>query len=67
MRVRKSPKKSRWEVEDRGPYLISSDVHAIQFGWAFLKRCHQMGSAKTLGGRSTGMRVRVFLVTFSKG
>jgi hypothetical protein len=31
MRVRKSPKKSRWEVEDGGSYLLSSDVHAI--GW----------------------------------
>ena len=32
MRVRKSPKKSMWEVEDGGSYLFSSDVHAIQWG-----------------------------------
>jgi hypothetical protein len=32
MRVRKSPKKSRWEVEDGGTYLLSSDVHAMGWG-----------------------------------
>ena len=31
-RVRKSPKKSGWEVEDGGLYLLSSDVHAIGWG-----------------------------------
>ena len=50
MRVRKSPKKSRWEVEDGGSSLLSRDVHAIQFGWALKKKVPQMGSTKPLGG-----------------
>jgi hypothetical protein len=29
MRVKKSPIKSMWEVEDGGSYLLLSDVHAI--------------------------------------
>ena len=62
-----STKKSRWEVEDRGLYLLSSDVHVIRFGSAFLFKCHRMGSTKPLGGRSTGGKVGVFLVTFLKG
>ncbi len=50
MRVRKSPKKNRWEDEDGGSYLLSSDVHAIQFSWAFFKKVPLDGEYQTPRG-----------------
>ena len=32
MRMKKSPIKSMWEVENGGSYLLLSDVHAIRWG-----------------------------------